>query len=98
MVNPAWGKKRVCSGCSVRFYDLKQSVPTCPKCGTTVDMSALDRRHRHLSDSEELSALENLDFTVDDGGNEDLEQNVLGEEDRFDNGLSSLNQGDGDDL
>ena len=61
-------------------------------------MSALDRKHRQLSGSEELAALEGIDFTVDEDSSADLEQAVLGDEDRFDEGLTSLSQNDGDEL
>ena len=38
-----WGKKIVCLGCEVRFYDLNRKYPlTCPSCGSNVDEVNLD--------------------------------------------------------
>ena len=32
MSKPAWGTKRVCPSCGVRFYDLSRTPITCPVC------------------------------------------------------------------
>ena len=33
MTKAELGTKRACVGCAVRFYDMTQTPPTCPKCG-----------------------------------------------------------------
>ena len=38
MPKAEWGRKRICSSCEVRFYDLNRKYPlTCPSCGSNVD-------------------------------------------------------------
>ncbi len=32
MAKPDWGTKRTCPGCGAKFYDLRRSPVTCPKC------------------------------------------------------------------
>ena len=34
MANPEWGAKRICSSCGTKFYDLRRTPITCPKCET----------------------------------------------------------------
>lgn len=100
VVNPAWGKKRVCTGCSVRFYDLRKPIPICPKCGTAVDINALDRsKNRALGGAtgNELEGLEDLDYSGDASAT-DLEQTVLGEEDAFEDNLASFASSSADDI
>ena len=46
MVKPAWGMKRMCQSCGVRFYDLQRSPIVCPKCATVYDPDAASRTRR----------------------------------------------------
>ena len=34
MAKPEWGKKRICSSCNTKYYDLNKSPIICPSCGT----------------------------------------------------------------
>lgn len=34
MTNSDLGAKHICANCDARFYDMKQTPATCPKCGT----------------------------------------------------------------
>lgn len=34
MANPELGTKRICAGCSVKFYDLNKTPIVCPACAT----------------------------------------------------------------
>ncbi len=34
MANPEWGAKRICTTCGTKFYDLRRTPITCPKCET----------------------------------------------------------------
>ena len=34
MANPAFGTKRICSGCAAKFYDLGKDPIVCPTCDT----------------------------------------------------------------
>ena len=33
MAKPEWGKKRICSSCNTKYYDLNKSPIICPSCG-----------------------------------------------------------------
>ncbi len=46
MAKPEWGVKRVCQSCAAKFYDLKRSPITCPKCATPFDPEALLKSRR----------------------------------------------------
>ena len=37
MAKPEWGKKRICSFCNTRYYDLNKSPIICPSCGAEFD-------------------------------------------------------------
>jgi uncharacterized protein (TIGR02300 family) len=40
------GTKRLCSGCSARFYDLNKDPIVCPKCHTVLELAAASARAR----------------------------------------------------
>jgi uncharacterized protein (TIGR02300 family) len=40
------GTKRLCSGCSARFYDLNKDPIVCPKCHTVLELVAASARAR----------------------------------------------------
>ncbi|MDR0625621.1 MAG: FYDLN acid domain-containing protein [Holosporales bacterium] len=63
MVAQAWGKKRVCAGCSVRYYDLKKASPVCPKCGTAAELQLLSKGKKR-ADLQDLDA--NLFSNIDE--------------------------------
>ncbi len=46
MAKPEWGVKRVCQSCAAKFYDLKRSPITCPKCNAPFDPEALLKSRR----------------------------------------------------
>lgn len=94
MTNPAWGKKRVCPGCAVRYYDLKKATPVCPKCGTPIDVHVLDRGKRRALggiNSSDVEALDKLSFNEEEDAN--LSEEVL-DEDRFGDDLSNIGEKD----
>jgi uncharacterized protein (TIGR02300 family) len=43
---PAWGSKRVCQSCGVKFYDFGRTPIICPKCGTQFDPEVLLKSRR----------------------------------------------------
>src|SRR5579862_5398029 len=43
MTNPAWGTKRCCQSCGVKYYDLNRAPILCPKCGTALDLASSTR-------------------------------------------------------
>ena len=38
MAKPELGTKRLCSGCSLKFYDLHKTPIVCPTCDTVFDV------------------------------------------------------------
>ena len=46
MAKPAWGKKRTCTSCGTRFYDMKKNPATCPKCGVEDSLQPLLKPRR----------------------------------------------------
>jgi predicted nucleic acid-binding Zn-ribbon protein len=34
------GTKHTCESCGAKFYDMKKMPPTCPSCGTVVELEA----------------------------------------------------------
>ncbi|MDR0633062.1 MAG: TIGR02300 family protein [Holosporales bacterium] len=85
MVNPNWGKKRVCAGCSVRYYDLRSQLPVCPKCGTAAEVMTFSKSRRRTAEANIV------DIDVFDGI-DGADESVAGEievvlEDDFDDDL-----------
>lgn len=39
-----WGIKRVCLGCSTRFYDFNKTPIICPNCNAVLDPEYLSKR------------------------------------------------------
>jgi uncharacterized protein (TIGR02300 family) len=46
MTKPEFGTKRLCAHCGVKFFDLNRSPPTCPKCETAFQPTAVSPRGR----------------------------------------------------
>ncbi|MEZ4268053.1 MAG: FYDLN acid domain-containing protein [Myxococcota bacterium] len=81
-----FGRKRLCAGCSTRFYDFGQSDAHCPKCGAVpVDEPERFRIEDHLvvEDDDETPVLvtdDDIEDTVDLDDTEEL----LGDDDAGD--------------
>jgi uncharacterized protein (TIGR02300 family) len=46
VAKPEWGIKRVCYGCSTKFYDLEKEEIICPSCGDVFDPEAVHGNRR----------------------------------------------------
>jgi uncharacterized protein (TIGR02300 family) len=46
VAKPELGTKRLCGNCSAKFYDLNKTPIVCPKCHTTMELSAVAARAR----------------------------------------------------
>ncbi len=67
MAELSWGVKRTCNGCGARFYDLKKSPATCPKCGVTFELLTTSRGKRGRSAAKEVVLpLDDLDLVLGD--------------------------------
>ncbi|WP_114376910.1 TIGR02300 family protein [Elioraea thermophila] len=94
MVKPELGTKRICVACGAKFYDLRRTPVTCPKCGAEqpAEQPKLRRGGGTAEDKVKLKraaalepALEDADLEVvvedaDDAVLEDAED-LEGEED-----------------
>ncbi len=49
MVKAAWGQKRTCTACGVRFYDLSNTPIKCPKCGNEHDIEDFAKSRRRAA-------------------------------------------------
>lgn len=60
MSKAEWGKKRICTECSTKFYDFKKSPITCPKCNTEINPNSVARfkKSKVQSVSEESAIVE----------------------------------------
>jgi len=44
LAKPEWGAKRLCQSCGAKFYDLKRTPITCPKCAAVLQIETETRR------------------------------------------------------
>ncbi len=57
MAKPELGSKRECESCGAKFFDLNKDPITCPKCGSTYQMSGPVRASRAAAaDDDEAEA------------------------------------------
>ena len=106
MVKLEWGNKRTCLGCSARFYDLRRTPITCPKCGTVLELTTTTRARRGRGAAKEAAiALVDVDIVddlvlVDDlvDSHIDVDSDLIEGADDLDEGLDDLpGVGDSDD-
>ncbi len=65
MAKLEWGKKRICSSCNTKYYDLNKSPIICPSCGAEFDSNDFFRARKGKSVSSK-SSLENDNELTDD--------------------------------
>ena len=67
MAKPEWGKKRICSACKKKYYDLKKSPIICPSCGIEFDPDIYlkSRKGKNLSPKNTLESNEDIS-NIDD--------------------------------
>ena len=65
MAKPEWGKKRICSFCNTRYYDLNKSPIICPSCGAEFDPNDYLKTKKGKSNSSKTSVENDIDLTKD---------------------------------
>ena len=65
MAKPEWGKKRICSSCNTRYYDLNKSPITCPSCGAEFDPNDYLKTRKGKSVSTKTTVENDNDLTKD---------------------------------
>ncbi len=72
-----WGIKRSCNGCGERYYDLKKTPPTCPKCGVIADLGAPVKGKRGRPSLKAVLPVDDLDLSDDKNSPDDDNDVVL---------------------
>ncbi len=97
MPKPEWGVKRLCPFCSTRFYDLQHTQMTCPSCGKSFDLAALEmprgkaarverpQREPVKAEAEGDLLLDDNDDLDDSDDDVEIDDEILEEEDDDDN-------------
>ena len=73
MAKPEWGKKRICSSCNTRYYDLNKSPIICPSCGAEFDPNDYLKTRKGKSVSSKTSLENDNDLTKDIENIDDIE-------------------------
>lgn len=107
MAKPEWGTKRTCSGCGIRFYDMKKRSVTCPACETALTAEVATRTRKSapaaakvVPVADEAAKIETSDAgdTAPDTRAEDVEIEIEDDGDGDDDSLiedaSDLSEGD----
>ncbi|HLD95538.1 MAG TPA: TIGR02300 family protein [Alphaproteobacteria bacterium] len=76
MVKVEWGAKRQCLGCGTRFYDMRKSPITCPKCGSVYEIAGLSKSRRRQSAVEKDAGLIPLDLDTPLDLEDDIEATI----------------------
>ena len=79
MAKPEWGKKRICSFCNTRYYDLNKSPIICPSCGAEFDPNDYLKTRKGKSVSSKTSVENDNDLTKDIENIDDIEVDTDGE-------------------
>ena len=73
MAKPEWGKKRICSSCNTRYYDLNKSPIICPSCGAEFDPNYYLKSRKGKSIPLKGSVEDDNDLTNDIENIDDIE-------------------------
>ena len=73
MAKPEWGKKRICSACNTKYYDLNKSPIICPSCSTEFDPDIYLRSRKGKSLSSKVVSENNQNMSGDETNLEDIE-------------------------
>ena len=94
MAKPEWGKKRICSSCNTRYYDLNKSPIICPSCGAEFDPTDYLKTRKVKSVSSKTSVENDNDLTKDIENIDDIEVDPDGEVVSDDDPLLEINKED----
>ena len=94
MAKPEWGKKRICSSCNTRYYDLNKSPIICPSCGAKFDPNDYLKTKKGKSIPLKASVEDDNDLTKDIENIDDIEVDADGEVVSDDDPLLEINKED----
>ena len=92
MAKPEWGKKRICSFCSTRYYDLNKSPIICPSCGAEFDPNDYLKTKKGKSVSSKTLVENDNDLTKDIENIDEIEVDPDGEVVSDDDPLLEINK------
>ena len=73
MAKPEWGKKRICSSCNTKYYDLNKSPIICPSCGAEFNPNDYLKSKKGKNVSLKASVEDDNDLTKDIENIDDIE-------------------------
>ena len=94
MAKPEWGKKRICSFCNTRYYDLNKSPIICPSCGAEFDPNDYLKTKKGKSNSSKTSVENDIDLATDLNDIDDIEDDNDNEVVSDDDPLLEINKED----
>ena len=94
MAKPEWGKKRICSSCNTKYYDLNKSPIICPSCGAEFDPNDYLKTKKGKSIPLKSSVEDDNDLTKDIENIDDIEVDANGEVVSDDDPLLEINKED----
>ena len=94
MAKPEWGKKRICSFCNTRYYDLNKSPIICPSCGAEFDPNYYLKTRKTKSTSSKSSAQNDSELTKDIETLDEMELDADAEVGSDDDPLLEINKED----
>ena len=94
MAKPEWGKKRICSSCNTRYYDLNKSPIICPSCGAEFDPNYYLKSRKGKNIPLKGSVEDDNDLTKDIENIDDIEVDADGEVVSDDDPLLEINKED----
>ena len=94
MAKPEWGKKRICSSCNTKYYDLNKSPIICPSCGIEFDPNDYLKSRKGKGIPQKASVEDDNDLTKDIENIDDIEVDADGEVVSDDDPLLEINKED----
>lgn len=79
MVKSHWGMKRICSNCSVKFYDLLRLPIVCPKCNKELELKNR-YKEKNVTKNHNNSDEKNIDDKALENKDKDLSMIIEGED------------------
>jgi uncharacterized protein (TIGR02300 family) len=73
MAKTEWGKKRICSSCNIKYYDLNKSPIICPSCGARFNPNDHLKLRKGKSVPLKASVEDDNDLTKDIENIDDIE-------------------------
>ena len=92
MVKPEWGKKRICSSCNTKYYDLNKLPIICPSCGARFDPEDYLRKRKGKSLPAKSISGKKDELTEDISNIDDVDENSDNEVVSDDDPLLEINK------